>query len=250
MEFVFVVPRSRIFRGFYPQGLVPFGAEFSLEEFLVEVRKHGFFVERDVAERTPEWKQVIPYSVVTCDTRVLLTRRLGTGGEARLHDKLSIGIGGHINPEDALPEAETAAVEVPGDGDGRAAWTGEANSSKDPREDPVAAGTRREVEEELSIHGEVSVRPVGILNDDSNAVGAVHVGLVQVLQVRGDVKIREREILEGELVPPADLHARLRQGANYETWSRILVERLDEILPEFVPGGTGPTPTELETALT
>ena len=60
---------------------------------------------------------------------------------------------------------------------------------------------RREVEEELSIHGEVSVRPVGILNDDSNAVGAVHVGLVQVLEVRGDVKIRvnSRAMLEESL---------------------------------------------------
>ena len=243
MEFVFVVPRPRIFRGgFYPQGLVAYGGGLSREDILGQVREHGFFVERDVAERTPEWKQVIPYTVVTCNSRVLLTRRLGTGGEARLHDKLSIGVGGHINPVDAAPPRSASE---------RAAWTCEALSEVDPREDPVSAGTRREVDEELSIRGNASLRPVGILNDDSNAVGAVHVGLVQVLSVCGDVSIREQEVLEGQLVLPDELRARLRRGANFETWSRVLVERLDEVVPElFAPGATGLSTTQLETATT
>ena len=34
MEFVFVVPRAKLFRDHYPQGLVPFGSDFPLEASL------------------------------------------------------------------------------------------------------------------------------------------------------------------------------------------------------------------------
>lgn len=244
MEFVYVVPRARIFRAAYPQGLVPFGEALSREDFLGQVREHGFFVERAVAERTPDWKQVIPYSVVTSEGHVLLMRRLGKGGEERLFDKLSIGVGGHINPEDCEDSTGTeprslTLVEPEG-----GAWMAGKSPRGDLRQDPVAAGTRREVTEELGISGECELRSVGILNDDSNAVGAVHVGLVQVLTVQGNVTIREREVLEGEMVRPADLLARLSQGANFETWSRILIERLDEVLPDLLSAGVGSVETE------
>src|SRR4030095_16162199 len=107
MEFVFVFPRPALFPDFYPHGLVRFqdapAAETSCVSraaFEAALAREGFFVERAVAERTPSWKQIIPYTLVQCGERVLLTRRTKGGGEARLHDKHSIGIGGHINPVD------------------------------------------------------------------------------------------------------------------------------------------------------
>jgi len=221
MEFVFVVPRSALFPDFYPHGLVPFGVEdgtpphgrgradaeatIALRTFEDTVARDGFFVERNYAERTPSLKQVIPYSIVECDGRVLLFRRLSSGNESRLHGKCSIGIGGHVNPEDL---------------DGSAAG----------RSSPIQAGTAREIAEELTIRGEYKVRTVGLLNDDSNPVGAVHVGVVQVVHVNGSVEIRERDQLEGRLVPCEELSAMLAQGANFETWSRMLVPRLGELL--------------------
>jgi hypothetical protein len=39
--------------------------------------------------------------------------------------------------------------------------------------------------------------------------------------------------MEGRLVPVEDLRALLQRGANFETWSRLLVERLDELLPNL-----------------
>ncbi len=214
MEFVFVVPREKLFPDYFPQGWKPFstgdGSEgLTLEEFQTRCLGEGFFVERDYAERRPELKQVIPYGIVTCEERVLLVRRTKGGGEARLHDKLSIGIGGHINPVDA------------GSGTGREAILSELFST----------ATRREIEEELTIEGTFAARPVGLLNDDSNPVGAVHVGLVQWVQVRGSVQIREHDQLAGELVPVGELRERLTEGANFETWSRLLVEHLDDLLP-------------------
>ena len=220
MEFVFVVPRSELFRDCYPQGLLPFGpagSENSWEAFEAAMLEHGHFVEREHAERNPALQQIIPYTLVlargrslsqedggTTDEGILLMRRLAQGGEARLHDKLSIGVGGHINPEDLVESR------------GR---------------DLLARGARRELEEELVIEGTYRIDSVGFLNDDSNAVGAVHVGLVQVLHLDGSVKIREEDVLEGKLVSADELKALAETGANFETWSSLLVERLDELLP-------------------
>jgi predicted NUDIX family phosphoesterase len=224
MEFVFVVPRNALFPEFYPHGYVPFRETSALSErdpsttnptfsrsvFESTVIQSGFFVERARAERNPEWKQVIPYSIVECDGRVLLLRRLSKGGETRLHDKHSIGVGGHINPQDLGARQDPSAS----------------------RANPIDAGTHREVEEELSVRGAYDVQRIGILNDDSNSVGAVHVGVVQVISVQGSVEIREKDQLEGKLVSLDELKAMLAAGVNFETWSSLLIRRLDEILPK------------------
>jgi predicted NUDIX family phosphoesterase len=109
MEFVFVVPRTALFPEFYPHGFVRFveaprspSQGFSARALEAVIEREGFFVERAYAERTPALKQIIPYSIVRCDTGretlVLCTRRLEKGGEARLHNKHSIGIGGTSIP--------------------------------------------------------------------------------------------------------------------------------------------------------
>jgi predicted NUDIX family phosphoesterase len=206
MEFVFVVPREALFPDSYPHGFQPFGAgpgTADADRFQRVVEGEGFFVERAYAERSPHLKQVIPYGVVEVDGRVLTVKRTKRGGDARLHDKYSIGIGGHLEPHDLVKEH------------GR---------------DPLPAGTRRELEEELAVRGVYEVRTVGWINDDSNPVGAVHVGVVQLVHVRGSVEIREKEQLEGRLSSLEELGALLDQGADFETWSKLLVPRLGELL--------------------
>ena len=213
MEFVYVVPRRDLFAECYPQGFRAFGAStdaVDLPSFLDAVAR-GFFVERPHAERNPELKQVIPYCIVVRDGDVLLLRRLTKGGEARLHNKLSIGVGGHINPVDLEGDVTDSQGRNPAD--------------------LLQAGALRELHEELVVEGETDIQYIGILNDDSNPVGAVHVGLVQLVHVTGDVSIREEDTLQGTFVEPFELLRRLGEGANFETWSAILVELLDEILP-------------------
>jgi predicted NUDIX family phosphoesterase len=178
------------------------------------VAQEGFFVERSYAERTPSLKQVIPYSIVECGGKLLLLRRLAGGGEARLRDKLSIGVGGHVNPEDLRTPAH-----------------GTQGSALAAGRDPIAAGTQRELAEELDVKGGYKVRRVGLINDDSNAVGAVHVGVVQVVTVQGTVAIRERDQLDGRLVTTQELCAAHAAGSVFETWSELLIEHIDEILP-------------------
>ena len=232
MEFVFVVPRAKLFGGAAPQGFVPFrpgDAGPSFEAVEDAVREHGFFVEREYAERAPELKQVIPYTLVQAratrppvppgprgpqlvdEEGILLMRRLGKGGEARLHQKLSIGVGGHINPEDLVSTRDRALL---------------------------SEGARRELEEELVLEGTSRLESVGLLNDDANPVGAVHVGLVQVLDLDGNVRIREEDVLEGRLVSAEELRRLRATGANFETWSSLLIERLDELIPVTNPTRT------------
>ena len=207
MEFVFVAPREALFPACYPQGFERFASDREAGEMLSRLGTHGFFVERERAERTPSWKQVIPYCVVASGERVLLMRRRAKSGETRLVDKLSIGVGGHINPVDGV------------DGSG---LRGDASNV-------VLAAARREIAEELEVRGEFELKLSGYLNDDSNPVGAVHVGLVFGVTTTGPVRIREQDVLEGHLVDPEELHARLARGENFETWSATLIAHLDDL---------------------
>ena len=112
--------------------------------------------------------------------------------------------------------------------------------------------------------GEVRLTPVGLLNDDTNPVGAVHVGLVQVLELLdGDAQIREVDQLRGEFVTPDHLRALAENGTNFETWSSLLIPQLDHLLslsagrpvasdPEgsTAPSGTAPNDPRPEGART
>lgn len=217
MEFVFVVPRTAVFPDCAPHGLAVFGDEWPRESFDRVVTTEGFFVERAYAERTPALKQIIPYTLVLRGEEILLLQRTKGGGEARLHDKLTIGVGGHVNPIDAVgPNADEQG----------------AKTAPSRILDPLPAATRREVmEEELTVTGATRLTPVGLLNDDTNPVGAVHVGLVQILELLdGDAQIREVDQLRGEFVHVGELRKKLDAGANFETWSSLLVPQLDRIL--------------------
>ncbi len=219
MESVYVVPRTDLFPSCYPHGLALFGDEYPEAEILDRIMRLGFFVEREYAERTPSLKQVIPHSLVVRAGQVLCLRRTARGGEARLHDKLSLGVGGHVNPEDR-------PVNMP---------TNSAASSDVPRGDLIGRATHREVaEEELVIDGPYTLSSAGLINDDSNPVGAVHVGLVQVITVEGSVAVRETDQLEGSFVAPKELERQLGTGANFETWSSFLIPHLDHLFSAFI----------------
>ena len=61
---------------------------------------NNFFMDRGEAEDDPSHKQLIPYALFHYKGKFLNYQRGKSGGEARLHAKRSLGIGGHINPVD------------------------------------------------------------------------------------------------------------------------------------------------------
>ncbi len=187
-EPVLVVPRDALVPGAGWLGL----RRGDLAGALEVVARSGSYIRRGDAEGDPGRKQVIPYLVLRDGERWFLMRRTRAGGDARLHDRWSIGVGGHVNPADG----------------------------------GVAGGLRREWHEELVADFEPACSPVGLLNDDTTAVGAVHIGLVFVADAGGrPVAIRETDKLEGEFVTTAEVAA-VRDGL--ETWSRLVFDALTE----------------------
>lgn len=159
------------------------------EEMLDIIVNHHEFISRPAAEEDPSYKQIIPYVVLTQKGRVFTTRRLNKGGESRLHGKLSIGIGGHINPVD---ETDRRSV--------------------------LMKGLERELEEEVYIQHRGELVPQGFINDDGNGVGAVHLGLCFSMEVEGEVSVKEAEKLSGAWMSLQELK---EEYDNMETWSQI-----------------------------
>ena len=185
-EQVLVVPRAAIVPGDGWLGVRPDGFEAAL----AAVAREGRFMRRGDAEDDPTFKQVIPYLVLRDGAAWFLMRRTTAGGDARLHDRWSLGVGGHLNP---------------GDGD-------------------VVGGLAREWREELVADFLPAFSPVGLLNDDTTPVGAVHVGFVYAADAGGRaVAIRETDKLSGRFASRAEVEAVVDA---METWSRLAFEAL------------------------
>ena len=197
MEFVWVVPRSTLFPEATPNGFLALEADQLESRFLGPARDEGFFIERRYAETHPEFKQPIPYVAICQEDKVLCLTRLSTQGEKRLHGKKSIGVGGHINPCDQS------------DGD------------------IFANACHRELHEELILPSDAALllTPVGLINDDTSAVGAVHLGLVYSLDASQlDVSIRETDAMAGEFQALSDLRSLASSPeSSFETWSSFLL---------------------------
>jgi predicted NUDIX family phosphoesterase len=194
-----------------PRDAVPGGCDFhglrsadgpALDQLRRTVARHGRYLPRPEAEADPSFKQLIPYVVVRDGDLVFLMHRTDAGGDPRLHGKASIGVGGHLNPVDE-------------------------------GEDPLLAGLIREWEEELDATWEPEFRLLGLLNDDTNAVGAVHLGVVFTAEAAGrPVAVRERDKLVGAFSSGADV---ARSWERLETWSRLVARAL-----VAMPAGSAP----------
>lgn len=217
METIHVVPREKLFPECAPHGFVAFDGENTEKGFMTRLENEGFFVERAYAEKTPALKQPIPYCVVIQEGKVFLLTRSKKGGEARLHNKLSIGVGGHVEAVD-LPTSEELSLHPD--------WS--------PRNPIPKAALREATLEELEIEGDFELKTVGLINDDTNPVGAVHIGIVMLLITDGPVRVRETEQLSGKFVSLDELNQLVRDGANLETWSSLLVPELDKIVPQLM----------------
>lgn len=182
-EEVLVVPRKELekYIGFRTTDLIQDDTDAILDIILDE----GLFLERRIAETSPRYKQIIPYVLIRHGESYFLLQRTNKQTEERLHHKLSLGIGGHINPD--TPE--------------------------------LIEGLHKELDEEVEIEGDYDLSFVGILNDDTTDVGRVHLGAVYVLDTpTGDVKVRETDKMTGRWATREELAAAREQ---MESWSQI-----------------------------
>ena len=163
---------------------------------------NNFFIHRELAEDDPTHKQIIPYAIFKHGDKLLRYLRGKKSGEQRLASKSSIGIGGHINQDDF--------------------------NSSSLEKDTYLTGIEREINEELIINCDYNNLPIALINDDSNDVGQVHLGVVHLFDLESDqVEAGEANIENLEFLSSDDL---LREKDNLESWSQICVDHLDEII--------------------
>lgn len=193
-ERVLVVPAAEFDRLGRFQG---FSAEADRYLHGLLVPEFAQFRPRSEVEDDPSFKQIIPYVIFRSGDAVFCYTRGKSQGEARLHRLRSLGVGGHVAEADA---------------DGRATL------------DAYEMALSRELDEEVEIQSEGAIHRVGLINDDSNPVGQVHLGVVHLYELqRPAVTPREDGLAEAEFVA-LDCIRDLR--AHFETWSQICIDAL------------------------
>jgi predicted NUDIX family phosphoesterase len=176
------------------QGVTPFEAKYS-----PLLNPENFItVPRPAAEEDPSFKQLVVYFTVREGFDYLTYWRGKAKGDARLHSKFSFGFGGHVNAEDVSPLAALA----------------------------------RELKEEIEGFVE-GILFRGLINDDSDPIGRVHLGLfyevhMSNIQQSGESNIEDLKSLEYYKL--AEMYPRM------EGWSRHVYDFLEKSrLRTFLP---------------
>ena len=183
------------------------GLTFDVQRYLREIFVPGVprFLPRSQVEKDPSYKQLIPYVIMSYNGKYLSYVRGKRAGEARLLNLRSIGIGGHINPIDADNSSLFAYLY-----------------------ENYLTAVEREVAEEVSVEANHIDSIVALLNDDSNEVGSVHLGVVHHWILNAPkVSKREQMITQMAFMTPAELHE-LRD--TMETWSQLCLDKLTDMI--------------------
>jgi len=163
-------------------------------------------MRRGDVEDDPTMLQLIPYVVVESADRkrVLMYNRGNKGGETRLADKWSIGVGGHINPEDG----ETVV----------------GNNLGDDYLGFIRNSASRELREELrNWEDRDTIQYWAFLHTDDSAVNAVHFCCILKIGYSGDEGTLEaaEEGVVMEWVKKEDL-----KDYVLESWSEMIRDHL------------------------
>jgi|SRR5271163_4756625 len=178
------------------------GLCLDVEKYLpvVTVPSRLCYLNRSEAENDRRFKQLIPYVLIISQDRILRYQRGKGGQETRLRGLYSVGIGGHISDQDRGLFSQDIGYHD---------------------------AMRREIMEEVAIE-EVNETAVAVINDDSTDVGYVHFGAVHIMRVGSEeVGGRRKGIVNPEFIP---IEQAVRQAADYESWSRFCLEKLDLLL--------------------
>jgi len=156
------------------------------------------YIPRPEAEANPKFKQLIPYTVITSESlknTFFVYKRTKKGGESRLHDRYSIGVGGHINPCDGEPSSayENAFL--------------------------------RELKEEISLSGDFTQEVKGVIYDDSNEVGKVHFGVVYMVNLSKNCVLKFNDpSVRVEDVWFWNKNYLMQNFDNFENWSQLVIK--------------------------
>ena len=149
-------------------------------------------------EEDPSYKQLISYCLLENENdEILVYQRLSGGREERLHGQSSVGVGGHMN-------------NVVG---------------ADSINEVLRVNAQRELNEEVGLSEDRSqnMEYIGFINDDTNAVGKVHIGVVFKIKVKSsDVEVRETDTLKINWISQDEIN----DLNHFESWSALILKDL------------------------
>lgn len=165
-------------------------------------------------ENDPSLQQIICYGLIRRGDQFLVYQRphdTTVYHEERLASKLSAGVGGHVEPSDASI-MESLYREI----------------------DEEVLFTRDEVPVQLVGHGGklagwAQFRLLGLLKEEDEEVGKMHMGIAVEVQIDFDIQatIREGENLASWMLTRAEYDRMVSSGAAYpETWTTYMLEKL------------------------
>ena len=190
-ELVFAIPTNELWKllTYKEKGLIKENSEV-----LKRVVQNGLFCKRIELEEDPSFKQIIPYAIISNKESFCLFKRTSRQTEKRLHNKFSLGVGGHMNP----------------------------GISKESKEQYLINELKRELFEEVKLLNGCLIEDIefiGFINDDTISVGSVHIGLLYNINVSNkDVVINETDKMTADWIYKPDL-AKFYEGM--ETWTKI-----------------------------
>ena len=191
-ELIIGMPREAALPHGAWSGFVPFASAEVGRMEISRLDRAGSPRPRRELEIDSSWKQSIPYAIAIYrspdgERHLFWMDRLAGGSDRRLHGRASFGVGGHIGAEDG----------------------------------GILAALEREWIEEVTTPVMPCFTPLGLLNDDGDEVGRVHLGIVFLAELSSsEIEVREREKLAGSLVPVSEAAAR---ASELEGWSAALI---------------------------
>ncbi len=195
-EYVLTVKTDEFRRIGYFQGI-----SFDIDKYcaLIESPQYHHFKERNLVETDESYKQLIPYAILSYQQSLFVYRRGKLQGEKRLVGNYSCGVGGHISIDDPTLFGTT-----------------------------YSEGLLRELNEEIIIETDYEQQLVALINDDSNDVGKVHIGIVHHLRLKKpEVKPREKSMMDPQFL---SIEQALQKIDEFETWSQICLKNIGQIV--------------------
>jgi len=200
-EIVFAFPTDGLWK------LIPYKKKGLIKgnsEVLKTIVQNGLFRKRSELEEDPSFKQIIPYAIISNkepersgvpqSQSFYLFRRTSKQTEKRLHNKFSLGVGGHMNPNDSMESKEQYLIDE----------------------------LKRELYEEVKLLNGCLIEDIefiGFINDDTISVGDVHIGLLYNIHVSNkEVYINETDKMTADWIDKSNL-AEFYEGM--ETWTKI-----------------------------
>lgn len=202
---IMVVANSKIFWNISRESKFYTNNEVNFEKNILENYE---YMVRWVAEVNFDYKQPIPYWIVLNEKNEIFVYKRwwswSNAWEHRLHSKIAIWVGGHIERED------------------------------ENLTNPISESLIREIEEELNIKEEdvKSVEAIWYINSETDEVSKVHIWISYVVKIHNsNFELLDWELDNWEFVSIQNLEKMILSGDyDVEAWTKIVFEPLKKYM--------------------